>query len=981
MSHIEKTLEPDVQALGRELWQEMQGSRPSIFARDFWANKLLDWSMDDPAFKVDLFRLVDVLPSLQTTDALQQHLDEYLNRPGRTLPKAVAAAIRLSKSGFGGGMAASAMRAGITEMARRFIAGSDLDSAMKTLRHIHGDGFLHTVDLLGEATLSAPEADSYQARYLALIERLSQEVTRWKSNDHNETSPLANISLKLSALEPHLDSADPDGSVMRALRCVMPILEAARAVNVFVNLDIEQYASHEITYRLFEQALQTNTLRDWPHLGIVVQAYCVYAENYLERMHALAARRHAPITIRLVKGAYWDYEIANAAQHGHRTPVYTQKSETDANFERLNTWLLDRRDNLFPAFGSHNLRSVVHAIVEAQKRGAGTNAFEIQTLYGMAEPLRNALLRRGHRVRVYCPIGELLPGMAYLVRRLLENTSNEGFLRQSYHEDADLDSLLVDPALHIKPNVPAPVPVGFRNAPHIDFAHIETQQIFAREAASLPARFPIDVPAVIAGKEIRSGAPTPRVNPAAVDQIVANVFDATPELARQAVSVAAKTWSAWRDRPLAERAALLLRLADRLEADRDNLAALQVYEVAKPWREADADVTEAIDFCRYYAHRAPIELGPERLGNMYGETNDLFYEGRGVAAVIAPWNFPLAILCGMTTAALVTGNTVIMKPAGQSSATAYALFTRMMETGFPPEVVQFLPGAGESVGAALVEHPEVIQLAFTGSKAVGLSIIECAAKTAPGQRQVKRVVCEMGGKNAIIVDADADLDETISGILYSAFGYAGQKCSACSRVVAVGDVYKPLVERLTAACASLTVGAPNAPGCQVPPVVDERAHRRLMDIVHNSPAGARRIFMGPTPDHGWYVPVTLFEVDDAGHALMQQELFGPILTLMRAATFDDALMIALNSEFALTGGVYSRLPSHLDAARRKFRVGNLYLNRGSTGAMVGRQAFGGFHMSGVGTKAGGPGYLRHFADPRSITENTMRRGFAPEETT
>jgi RHH-type proline utilization regulon transcriptional repressor/proline dehydrogenase/delta 1-pyrroline-5-carboxylate dehydrogenase len=273
-----------------------------------------------------------------------------------------------------------------------------------------------------------------------------------------------------------------------------------------------------------------------------------------------------------------------------------------------------------------------------------------------------------------------------------------------------------------------------------------------------------------------------------------------------------------------------------------------------------------------------------------------------------------------------------------------------------------------------------VQIAFTGSREVGLAILEQAGKTLEGQRSIKRVVCEMGGKNAIIVDADADLDEALAGVVISAFGYAGQKCSACSRVIVADDIYPIFVERLKAACAELTLAPAHVPECEVPPVIDEPACARLRDLIANPAPGARALFIGETPSPGWFVPVALFEVDDPAHPLMQEELFGPVLTLIRAATFDDALRIANDSRYALTGGLYSRQPSHIERARAAFRIGNLYINRGSTGAMVGRQAFGGFAMSGGGTKAGGPGYLRHFADPRSITENTMRRGFAPEET-
>ncbi|MGH7179287.1 MAG: aldehyde dehydrogenase family protein, partial [Tepidisphaeraceae bacterium] len=347
---------------------------------------------------------------------------------------------------------------------------------------------------------------------------------------------------------------------------------------------------------------------------------------------------------------------------------------------------------------------------------------------------------------------------------------------------------------------------------------------------------------------------------------------------------------------------------------------------------------------------------------------------------IAPWNFPLAILCGMATASLVAGNPTIMKPAEQSSAIGYGLYERMIAVGFDPRVVQFLPGDGAEVGAALVDHPQVAQIAFTGSKQVGLHIVERASKVQPGQEQVKRVVCEMGGKNAIVVDDDADLDEAVAGVVRSAFGYAGQKCSACSRAVVVGSAYGPFIARLTEAARALAMAPADDPACVLPPVVDRDAYERLTAVQANPGAGAKPLYVGAKREGGHFVPPAVFEIQDKNHKLMREELFGPVLAVARAETFEQAIELANDSQFKLTGAVFSRSPANLDHARRKFRVGNLYLNRPSTGALVNRQPFGGFGMSGIGTKAGGPGYLLLFADPRVVTENTMRRGMTPELT-
>ena len=471
------------------------------------------------------------------------------------------------------------------------------------------------------------------------------------------------------------------------------------------------------------------------------------------------------------------------------------------------------------------------------------------------------------------------------------------------------------------------------------------------------------------------------VNPSSKTRIATCTNSATIHDVEQAVAIAQKAWPAWRDLPLETRAARINDLGARLEKDRLRLTAMEVHEQAKPWREADADVAEAVDFCRYYACQSLVELRPRVQGHLPGEANSLTYEGRGLCAVIAPWNFPLAILCGMTTAALVAGNAVLLKPAEQASAIAHAFHRHALDAGIPAEVLALLPGDGAIVGDALVRHPDIVQIAFTGSREVGTTILRQAAEIVPGQSMIKRVVCEMGGKNAIIVDDDADLDEAVTGVMTSAFGYAGQKCSACSRLIVVASIHKNFVQRLKLAAEALVPASAARADCLVPPVIDEASYERLGKVIRELGDDAQLIYRGERGpgSAGWFVPPAIFEVTDPGHPLMQDELFGPILTVFAARDFSHALAVANNSAFALTGAVYSRSPNHLQQAREEFRVGNLYLNRPCTGALVDRQPFGGFKMSGAGTKAGGPGYLLNFAEMHVCTENTMRRGFAPED--
>jgi RHH-type proline utilization regulon transcriptional repressor/proline dehydrogenase/delta 1-pyrroline-5-carboxylate dehydrogenase len=411
------------------------------------------------------------------------------------------------------------------------------------------------------------------------------------------------------------------------------------------------------------------------------------------------------------------------------------------------------------------------------------------------------------------------------------------------------------------------------------------------------------------------------------------------------------------------------------------LAALIIREAGKPWREADADVAEAIDFCRYYADEVERMWQARRTDTVLGEDNTYFYQPRGVVAVISPWNFPLAIACGMTVAALVTGNTVVLKPAEQTSLIASELAKILYEAGVSPAAFALLPGVGEVVGRALVTHPDVVLTVFTGSRPVGLEIIEASAAVQIGQRGIKRVIAELGGKNAIIVDSDADVDDAIRGVLTSAFGFAGQKCSACSRLIVVGGAYEPFLQRLASATRDLIIGAAQDPASFLGPVIDRESCSRIKSLIENGnavPLLCRAELPTALADQGCFVAPTIFRDVPRDHTLWRDEIFGPVLCCTQAASFEEALEIAGDSDYALTGGVFSRHPQNVALARRDFKVGNLYINRSITGALVGRQPFGGFNFSGIGSKAGGPDYLLQFVEPRVVTENTMRRGFTPD---
>jgi RHH-type proline utilization regulon transcriptional repressor/proline dehydrogenase/delta 1-pyrroline-5-carboxylate dehydrogenase len=992
---------------GREIFARLDRQGPVLFTRAWVEDKLMGLGMHDPALKVQLFRFVDTLPYLKEDGEVSRHLREYLGEARDELPRWARWGMRvIPERGLLGRALSFAARRGAVQMARKFIAGSNVAEALDAVREMRNRRLGFTIDLLGEATITEAEADHVQKQYLDLLHGLTREVNHWPeepSIDRDDRGPIprVNVSVKLSALYSQFDPIDPEGTSRMVRKRLRPILALAKQTGAFVNFDMEQYSYKDVTLRVFRDILTEPEFRDWPHVGIAIQAYLKDTEADLHALLDWAKNvRKTPVWVRLVKGAYWDYETVIAAQHHWPVPVFTRKWQSDANFEKLTEFLLANVDWLVPAFGSHNVRSISHAMAVAEQLKVPPRRYEFQMLYGMADPIKEAIQSLGHRVRIYTPYGQLLPGMAYLVRRLLENSSNDSFLRQGFAEGLSEEVLLMNP------NDPATVPSGgrqppvnvtsangsakaqgadtprseFRNEPLTDFAREENRAAMRAALEQVRAQFGRTYPVVIDNAQQPMARTLDRVNPSRTSEVVGRVAMASVEQAKQAVASCLAAFDGWRDTPVGERAELLRRLAEQFRSRRFELTAWIVYETGKPWRESDADVAEAIDFCMYYAQEMEKLDAPQHR-DVPGEDNRYFYEPRGVAVVIAPWNFPLAILTGMATAALVAGNTVILKPAEQSSIIGSLLMECLQAAGVPPGVANFLLGDGEEIGPTLVTHPDVALIAFTGSLKVALMINEQASKTPGGQNFVKKVIAEMGGKNAVIVDADADLDEAVKGVVDSAFGYGGQKCSAGSRAVVLEGIYDQFLSRLVEATKSLAVKGAADPGCSLGPVIDGEARDRILKFIETGKKEAKLVHqsdIGGLAEQGFFVPPTIFADVPENAAIAQEEIFGPVLSVIRAKDLDDALRIANGTKYALTGGCYSRSPSHLEKVKRRFRVGNLYINRKCTGALVDRQPFGGFKLSGIGSKAGGPDYLLQFLLPRTITENQMRRGFAPE---
>ncbi|CAA9474517.1 MAG: Proline dehydrogenase / Delta-1-pyrroline-5-carboxylate dehydrogenase [uncultured Solirubrobacteraceae bacterium] len=513
----------------------------------------------------------------------------------------------------------------------------------------------------------------------------------------------------------------------------------------------------------------------------------------------------------------------------------------------------------------------------------------------------------------------------------------------------------------------------FRNEPVLELRRAPVRAQLAQALEALDAELPLSV-AVRIGDSAREGDDLISTDPGSPDRVVARAAVATMDEVDAALAAAQAAAPAWRDRPAAERAEILIRAAAILRADRLRIAALCVRETAKPWPEADADVCEAIDFLEYYA-RGAIEL--ERGGGLVqvpGERNDIRWAGRGIVAVISPWNFPVAIPCGMVAAGLATGNAVVLKPAEQAPGCAEVLIEALREAGVPAGALSLLPGEGE-VGAALVKDPRVHTIAFTGSGAVGLEIVRTAAEVQPGQKHLKRVIAEMGGKNVVMVDADADLDEVVPALVKSAFAYAGQKCSAAARAMVHEAVHDDLLERLAGAVEVLEVGQASDLQTDVGPVIERDALDRLRRYAESAERDGRIVARAASvPDSGWFAVPTVAADLPADSEVLNDEIFGPLLAVEKVASMEEACDRIDASPFALTGGLFARNPDTVDYVVGRSPVGNLYVNREITGAMVGRQPFGGNRLSGTGTKAGGPGYLLQFVEPYVVTENTVRHG-------
>src|SRR5437016_4998260 len=893
MPTISSPLEPVVYRIGEELARLSAVSTPTLFERRWWSQTVLNLAMQDSRFKTQLFRFIDVLPSVTDDEEVVALAREYMGDGDTPLFGGQWGLKALSATNLGARLSGKAIRNQVEHMARTFIVGATVEEAAPQLTDLWQHGRAWSIDLLGEATISDHEADRYRDRCVEALTLLAREVALWPSHallerDHLGPIPRVQLSIKISALSPHLDPIDPEGSYQSVATRLRPILDLAMRLPASVIFDMEQADTKALLVEIFTRLFVEPSYRAYPYAGLALQAYHRETERDIEGLLSWVHRRGAPITIRLVKGAYWDSDMIRYRQRGWAVPLFERKVETDANYEAL------------------------------------THRMESQPLSTLLAPPVLERLTQKH------PLASQPAGMQ-----------------------------------------------EFRNEPQRDFAQADSQVAMQRALATVRLQLGRQWTPWSGGLRL-TGPVIESRNPARPDEVVGRLSSASPEDVEQAVRRAVQARETWRDRTTERRVDIMRAAAALMRTRRDELTAWEIVECGKPWREADADLAEAIDFLEFYAGDWRRLGSPRRLGHEPGELNQRLYSPRGVTAVIAPWNFPLAIPTGMVSAALVTGNPVIFKPSERSPMMGHWLAELLREAGVPEGVLCCLRG-GPDIGRTLVRHPEITTIAFTGSKDVGLGILKDAGTLMPGQHMVKRVLADMGGKNAIIVDETADLDDAITGVVSSFTGYAGQKCSACSRAIVHAAIYDSFLERLKEAVLSLRVGNPEEPGTQVGPVIDRRAQAKIQEYIEIGKKEARLLVGGIVTGPGWYVGPTVFADVVPTHRVAQEEIFGPVLAVLKAASIQEALSLANSTAYALTGGVYSRSPSNLELASQRFDVGNLYLNRPITGALVARQPFGGHRLSGIGAKAGGEEYLTQFVVTRVVSEQTLRRGFAPPE--
>ena len=879
----------------------------------------------------------------------------------------------------------TATRQAMRIMGNHFVLGQTIEEALKRARSGTGKLYRYSFDMLGEGARTQADADRYFASYAGAIDAIGRSAGN---------APLPNrpgISVKLSALHPRYEATNRERVLEQLVPKVIALARQAKGYDLNFTIDAEEADRLELSLDVIDAVFADPSLADWDGFGLAIQAYQKRAAAVIDHIGALAAHYDRRMMVRLVKGAYWDTELKRAQERGLPDyPVFTRKAMTDLNYEACAAKLLALRPRIIPQFATHNALTVA-TVAELAAAGSGEKAakgassdpgFEFQRLHGMGEALYEKLLAEnsGFACRTYAPVGGHQDLLAYLVRRLLENGANSSFVSVSADPDVPVAQLLVPPADLIghpgnarHRRIPLPADLygpSRKNSAGVELGHEESLTGLRAEIdAAAKAGFP-DAAPFIDGKPV-AGATRAVLSP--IDnRRIGSVSEADAEIAGRAMAAAKAGFRSWNATPARIRAAYLRKAADLMEARRGLLLALLQAEAGKTLDDAIAELRETVDFCRYYAAEAEAKFAdPTILPGPTGEDNRLLLRGRGPFLCIAPWNFPLAIFVGQVAAALVAGNSVVAKPAPQTPLIAAVAIKLLHEAGVPTSALQLVLG-GTEPGSALVAHPAVAGVAFTGSTATARTINRTlAAKDGP----IVPLIAETGGLNAMIVDATALAEQVADDVVVSAFRSAGQRCSALRLLVVQEDVADKMVEMIVGAGKELTLGDPRAIETHVGPVIDAAAKARLDAHVAVMQQAKRVKWAGDLPPlGGTYVAPHVIELSAIDE--LTQEHFGPLLHVVRwkAGELDAVLERIEASGYGLTLGVHSRIEATVEHVAKRLAVGNVYVNRNIIGAVEGVQPFGGHGLSGTGPKAGGPHYLARFATEQTVTVNTAAAG-------
>ncbi|MCU8090962.1 bifunctional proline dehydrogenase/L-glutamate gamma-semialdehyde dehydrogenase PutA [Shewanella sp. SM20] len=870
-----------------------------------------------------------------------------------------------------------AMMAAMKIMGKQFVLGRNMKEALKNSEDKRKLGYTHSYDMLGEAALTRKDAEKYYTDYANAITELGAQ-----SYNENE-SPRPTISIKLSALHPRYEVANEDRVLTELYDTVIRLIKLARGLNIGISIDAEEVDRLELSLKLFQKLFNSEATKGWGLLGIVVQAYSKRALPVLVWLTRLAKEQGDEIPVRLVKGAYWDSELKWAQQAGEAAyPLYTRKAGTDVSYLACARYLLSdaTRGAIYPQFASHNAQTVA-AISDM----AGDRNHEFQRLHGMGQELYDTILAEAgaKAVRIYAPIGAHKDLLPYLVRRLLENGANTSFVHKLVDPKTPIESLVVHPLTTLtgyktlannRIVLPADIFGSDRkNSKGLNMNIIsESEPFFAALEQFKNTQW--QAGPLVNGKTL-TGEHKTVVSPYDTTQTVGQVAFADKAAIEAAVASAEAAFASWARTPVETRASALQKLADLLEENREELIALCTREAGKSIQDGIDEVREAVDFCRYYAVQAKKMMAkPELLPGPTGELNELFLQGRGVFVCISPWNFPLAIFLGQVSAALAAGNTVIAKPAEQTSIIGYRAVQLAHQAGIPVEVLQFLPGTGATVGSAITADERIGGVCFTGSTGTAKLINRTLANR---DGAIIPLIAETGGQNAMVVDSTSQPEQVVNDVVSSSFTSAGQRCSALRVLFLQEDIADRVIEVLQGAMDELVIGNPSSVKTDVGPVIDATAKANLDAHIDHIKQVGKLIKQMPLPagtENGHFVSPTAVEIDSI--KVLEKEHFGPILHVIRYKAADLGKVIdEINSTgFGLTLGIHSRNEGHALEVADKVNVGNVYINRNQIGAVVGVQPFGGQGLSGTGPKAGGPHYLTRFVTEKTRTNNITAIG-------